>query len=153
MATFNTTVQLPEPPNVLESRLIASLLNIKELHVRAQPGSGIIVITRRHRPDWATALGVIGLLVFLIGILFFFVKVTESLTIAISPHGEGGSTVVINGEAAPWATARIHNALAQPAAAAPVVPANEIEQLGSLHSRGVLSDEEFQAAKQRVLSG
>ena len=34
-----------------------------------------VTTMRRERPGWATALGVLGLLFFLIGVVFFFVKV------------------------------------------------------------------------------
>jgi hypothetical protein len=41
----------------------------------------------------------------------------------------------------------------QQATSPATTPSAELEQLAELHARGVLSDEEFQQAKQQVLRG
>jgi len=39
------------------------------------------VLTRRATPTWALVLAVVGLLVFLLGLLFLLVKTTEVITV------------------------------------------------------------------------
>jgi hypothetical protein len=69
------------------------------------------VVTRRYTPGWAVTLGILGLIFFLLGLLFFLVKKTETLTISISPRGETSSTVVISGEAETWVIESVQAAL------------------------------------------
>ena len=59
-----------------------------------------------------------------------------------------------------WLTRRLNNRLRPPAAppppaAAPAAPdlTAQLQQLAQLHTAGVLSDEEFAAAKQKLLAG
>jgi hypothetical protein len=110
MATFNTTLQLEEPAEVVEAQVVASLSRLPKDHwMRVQPG--LIVLNRRHRPSWATWVAIVGALIILFPILFLFVKRTETLTIAISPRGEDGSTAVIGGEGTEWVIAQVQTAL------------------------------------------
>lgn len=57
-----------------------------------------IVITRRYTPTWAIIVGIVGLLFFLIGVLAFFAKDTETLAISFAPSGDG-AWVTISGVA------------------------------------------------------
>jgi len=57
-----------------------------------------LVYTRRFIPTWAIVLAVIGLLVFLLGLLFLLVKDTQTVTISIGPSPLGeGSLIKVNG--------------------------------------------------------
>lgn len=113
VAAFNTTLQLDEPAEVVYERIRRSLQQgVGSAHVRAQPG--LIVVTRRFTPTWAKVLGVIGLLLFLIGALFFLVKEEESLSISISPSGERRCTVMVAGNGETWLIARVQSAITQP---------------------------------------
>jgi hypothetical protein len=110
MATFNTTIHLSEPPDALSQRL-ALELPARLTGSKVNPQPGLIVVTRTYTPGWAKVLGILGLLLFLIGVLFFLVRKTDTLTIGISPHLDGGSTVVVAGEASPSAITAIQSAL------------------------------------------
>ena len=57
--------------------------------------------TRKYRPGWATALAIVGILVFLLGLLFLLVKDTE--TVQVSLTAEGSSTrVTVTGARHPY---------------------------------------------------
>lgn len=53
------------------------------------PSHSTLMLTWRHRPTWAVIIGVIGLLVFLIGALFFLVKDTDTITLTCSAEDGG----------------------------------------------------------------
>ena len=55
-------------------------LNQKRLELQDQPG--IVVVIHKYRPGWAIVLGIIGLLFFLLGALFFLVKNTDVLSVS-----------------------------------------------------------------------
>lgn len=107
---FNATVQRDETADVIYQRITNALAQQAAYRVNAQPG--LIVLTRRYRPGWATFLGVVGLLVFLVGVVFFFYKQTEALTITISPRAEGGCSVTFSGQAHEQTMLRLQTALA-----------------------------------------
>ena len=44
--------------------------------------------TRKYRPGWATALAIIGLIVFLLGLLFLLVKDTETVQVSLTTEGK-----------------------------------------------------------------
>lgn len=75
-------------------------------------GNRTLIVTRRYTPTWAIVVGVIGLLFLLVGVLAFFVKNTETLTIAISPEGTG-SRISISGVAGPEIAARLNGMVGQ----------------------------------------
>lgn len=50
------------------------LIELPGAHVRQVRVSPTMTVTR-ERPGWATALGVIGIFFFLIGLIFFFIKI------------------------------------------------------------------------------
>lgn len=56
-----------------------------------------IEIAERYHPTWAIVLGIVGLLVFLLGVLFFFVKETRYVTKYRSSVEVGGQTIVVIG--------------------------------------------------------
>lgn len=69
-------------------------------------GPGTVVFTRRYTPTWAIVLGVLGIFLFLIGILFFFVKTTETVTVVAHPS-PSGSYVTVQGVAPAYVAARL----------------------------------------------
>ena len=76
-------------------------------------GASNIVITRRYIPTWAVIVGILGIFLFLIGLLAFFVKETEILTVALSPEDEGKRTrVAISGVAGAAVAARVNHIVA-----------------------------------------
>ena len=110
-------------------------------------------------------LAILGALFFLLGLLFLLVTKTETLTVSVSQLDGDRCTVVVAGEADEWAIQTVQRALASPASssvpeqgvitAASVASssssADELAKLAELHESGILGDEEFQAAKARLL--
>ena len=64
------------------------------------PSRSTLVLTWKHRPTWAIIVGIIGLCVFLLGALFFFVKETDTLTITAIDE-DGGVRVSAVGSGSP----------------------------------------------------
>jgi hypothetical protein len=117
---FNQSVLIAETPEAVSQALIASSSGVVGYSVNTA-GTGSIVLTRKYTPTWAIVVGVIGLLIFLIGILALLYKNTETLTITLAPQ-EGGTRVVVSGLATPEMITRIGAALsAMPALDASVV--------------------------------
>jgi hypothetical protein len=170
VTTFNSTHHVDEPAGQIEARLTDALRQAaSRSDVRTQPG--LIVVTRQYRPTWAIVLAILGAIFFLLGLLFLLVKNTETLTIAVSPGRGDDCTVVISGEADEWVIRTVHGVLSKPHRRRAVVPpshvgkpprasdaaaattTDELERLARLHERGRLTDEEFQLAKARLLTG
>ena len=57
----------------------------KEAPPLTAAGPHTLILTRRYTPTWAIVVGIIGILFFLIGLLAFFVKQTETLTVTVTP--------------------------------------------------------------------
>jgi Short C-terminal domain len=96
MATFNTTLQVGESAEVVETRLVGALSKFtSSTRVTSQPGR--IVLRREYRPGWATTLAILK---------------TETLTISISANGERQSTVALSGEAEDWVMQQVQSTLA-----------------------------------------
>ena len=105
---FDTTIQLAEPAEAVQSRIA---LAVARFPAQVEVRPGLITITRRFRPVWAKVLGIIGLILMGLGILFFLVKKTEVLTISVSPRGDDESTVVVGGELQPWMIPLVQSAI------------------------------------------
>ena len=73
-------------------------------------------------------LGILGLVVFLLGLLFFLIKYTQSLTISISSRGKGGCTVIVSGEAEERVIREVQAALAGASPAAQRGSRSEVVQ-------------------------
>lgn len=73
-----------------------------------------MVVSRRYIPEWAIILAVLGALIFLLGLLFLLVKKEETLTVSVSPREQGGSTVVIGGEASDFLIGKVQPLLVPP---------------------------------------
>ena len=74
--------------------------------------------TRKYRPGWATALAIIGLVVFLLGLLFLLVKDTETVQVSLTAEGRN-TRVTVTGARHPYVADVIARELGQgePAAA------------------------------------
>lgn len=53
-----------------------------------RPDPNTLVVIRRVTPGWAIFLAIVGLLVFLLGLLFLLVKRDERVTIIANPTGD-----------------------------------------------------------------
>jgi hypothetical protein len=117
-SNFNTTVEIAASPDTVAQTLIAAASGDPKYSVTSA-GSGSIILTRRYTPAWAIVVAIIGLLIFLIGLLALLVKTTETLTLTVAPV-EGGSRVTTSGVATAEMAARITAALnGMPALGAP----------------------------------
>ena len=59
-------------------------------------GPGSIVLTRKYIPTWAIIVAVIGVLIFLIGLLALLYRETEVTMVTVTPV-QGGSRVTVSG--------------------------------------------------------
>lgn len=94
-ANFNKTVEVGLPPDAVTQNLVAAVSAAPGYTVTSA-GTGSVILTRKYIPTWAIVVGVLGLLLFLVGALVFLYRVTETMTITITPT-EGGSRVVVSG--------------------------------------------------------
>jgi hypothetical protein len=116
---FNQTAFVGESPEAVSQAVIAATSGVQNYTV-ATAGTGSIVLTRKYTPTWAIVVGVVGLLLFLVGILALLVKSTETVTITITPV-DGGSRVSISGVGSAEMLTRLSSALsASPAMDPPV---------------------------------
>lgn len=86
-------------PNVTADKTFQELMPLlaRQKGVRLErPAPDTLVVHHRHCPGWAVALGIIGLLVFLLGLLFFLVRTTETATV-VGRDVEGGATFTATG--------------------------------------------------------
>jgi hypothetical protein len=128
-------------------------------------GKGSLVLTRRYTPTWAIVLAIIGLLVFLLGMLFLLVKKTETVSVSLRPV-VGGTEVRVSGVASPELQARL-NAVFE-AKQAPVVeggaPATlsaseealpqleeRLARLGKMKEDGLIDESEYAQQRERLL--
>ena len=117
MPAFNTILQFEESADAVYERLSRTLrFPGSNTSVCAEPD--LIVVTGRHRPRWATWLGLIGLLIVVGGLLLFYKK-TEELQITISSRVGGGATVNISGEAEQTIIYGVQRALITPTRSCP----------------------------------
>jgi hypothetical protein len=73
---------------------------------------------------------------------------------AVAANGPmAGSNIMVGGQSLSDMMAQAQGAAASAAAAAKPDPAEQLSKLGDLHERGVLTDEEFAAQKQKILGG
>jgi len=125
-----------------------------------RPAPDTLVIHHRYTPGWAVVLGIVGLIFFLLGLLFFLVKSTQTATV-LGRNVEGGARFTATGDTSPEGFVIVHRALGQPGYGPPNPPpqpeprpstlVDGIEELAALRARGVLTDDEYQAAKNRLL--
>lgn len=60
---------------------VSAAAAVGEGYTVSTPSTSTVVLTWKHRPTWAVIVGIIGLFVFLLGALFFFVKETDVVTV------------------------------------------------------------------------
>ncbi|MGH2595792.1 MAG: hypothetical protein ACRDH7_07490 [Actinomycetota bacterium] len=58
-----------------------------------------IRIEHRYTPGWAILMGIVGLIFFLLGVLFFFVHTTDVLTVTATETPTGGTRISVAGNA------------------------------------------------------
>lgn len=82
--TYASVMTLPAPPDQVLQAFLTSLAASGAFVTLSGPNS--IVVTRRYTPTWAIVVGIIGIFFFLIGVLAFFIKESEVLTLVLSPE-------------------------------------------------------------------
>jgi hypothetical protein len=85
---YNGTVVTQLGPEEAMQAIIGGLAGTSECTVNAA-GNNTIILTRRYLPNSAIVLAVLGVLLFLIGLLALFVRNTETLTITLASTPEG----------------------------------------------------------------
>lgn len=106
---FNETILVAEAPEIVSQRIIAGASGVDGCSVTTV-GVGSILITRKYRPTWAIVVAVIGILLFLIGLLALLYTVTETLTITIAAEGEG-TRITVTGTSSQEMLSRITSVL------------------------------------------
>jgi hypothetical protein len=127
---YNLTIVTKLQPDEAMQTLLGGLSGSAEYTVNAA-GSNTIILTRRYTPTWAIVVAVLGILLFLIGLLALLVKNTETLTLTIAASPDG-SRVSASGVASRELAARLNGVMnslkeAQPSPALPGVQPTEIE--------------------------
>ncbi len=103
---FNQTVILQASPEETIQRLLGSTAGTRD-HTFNMAGPNSLVITRRYIPTWAVIAAVVGVLLFLIGLLALLYRETEVLTITAT-EVPGGTRVTLNGMATAELVARLN---------------------------------------------
>ena len=62
-----------------------------------RPDANTLVVIRRYCPTWAIFLALVGLLLFLIGLLFLLVRTEDRLTIIAYDDPDGGARYTVAG--------------------------------------------------------
>jgi len=106
---FNHTVVVVEKPEPLMQRFVSATAGTSGYTMNSA-GTNSLVLTRKYTPTWAIVVAVIGIIVFLIGLLALLVKNTESLTVTLTEVPEG-TRVNITGVATPDMISRFHGVL------------------------------------------
>lgn len=125
---YTHTVLVAERSEVLQQRLTTAAATVPGYTV-TMSGPNTVILTRRFTPPWAVGVGVLGILLFLIGLLAFLVKDTETVTIALEPT-QAGTSVVIAGTATAEMIARLSGTLG---GALPVPSAGALPQLQDMY--------------------
>jgi hypothetical protein len=93
---YSNTIHFDVAPETAIERVMARPFGYRA--VRVAPNS--VMLERRYIPTWAIVVGIVGLLFFLLGVLLFFVRKTETLTVT-AERDNGGSRVTFYGTATP----------------------------------------------------
>lgn len=91
-----TTVVVPYPPQEVIQHMSVAVLRFRP-GMGSIPGQGVVTFSYQVHPAWAIVLGILLLIPFLIGIVFFFIKETRSFTVSALP-APNGSQVTISGQ-------------------------------------------------------
>jgi hypothetical protein len=99
---YSHIVDVTEQPDEAVRMILAGISGASDYSVNAIGTT--VILTRSYRPTWATVLAILGLLFFLLGLLFLLVKEKDSVTITvaltstgnrISPNGSASEELVI----------------------------------------------------------
>jgi hypothetical protein len=99
MATVQVTMFdrfFPHPVDETYRRLIADISSRSGFRFE-RPDATTLVVVRRYTPTWAVVLAIIGIFVFLLGLLFLLAKTEERVTI-IGRDVEGGAVFQVTGQ-------------------------------------------------------
>lgn len=78
------------------AHVVAAAVATEGTYTVAPAGPGAVQLVRTYRPTWAIAAGVLGLLFFGLGILFFLVRKTEVCTLKVV-DGPTGAVLTVTG--------------------------------------------------------
>jgi hypothetical protein len=163
---FNQSAIVALTPDEASQSIIAASNGVKGYSVTTA-GTGSIIMTRRYTPNWAIVLAILGIIFALIGLLFLLVKKTETITITLSPSSGGtkvfisgtGSremqqrlTSVLSGMTSVSSTAPSDGAVAAASGTPTVDRLDQIAKFAELRDAGALTEDEFQAEKNRILN-
>lgn len=162
---FNQVATVEGDPDSVMQDLVAAASGAQGYSL-ATGGSGSLVLTRKYTPTWAVVLAIIGLLIFLLGLLFLLVRNTETLTVSLRAAGSG-TEIRISGLATPEMQSRINAVIAaRPAPATPPTtslpsglgsPAAQgrveerLAELDRLQAQGLIEPAEYDEQRERLL--
>ncbi len=106
---FNQTVFVAASPDAVSQQVLASTAGVQG-YTASMAGPGSIVLTRKYIPTWAIIVAVIGVLLFLIGLLALLYRETEVTMVTVTPV-QGGSRVTVSGIGSPEMFTRLNGAL------------------------------------------
>jgi len=87
-ASYNVSFVVSAAPEYVAQAYATGLSGTGE-YTFTMSGNGTIIVTRPYIPTWAIIVGAIGLLFFLLGVLAFFVRNMETLTISLTSDANG----------------------------------------------------------------
>ena len=171
--SFNQSAIVALKPEEVSQSLIATSAGVPGYSVTTA-GVGSIVLTRRYVPQWAIAVAIVGVLLFLVGLLALLVKENETVTVTLLPSGEG-TKILMSGTANSEMRQRLTSWLSGMMTLTPTTPAispasdeiskslatgqasnparfEQLAKFAELRDKGVLTEEEFQAEKDRILN-
>lgn len=91
------TFQMDEKPKAARDRVLSEVvpsLTVNGGYTLIAQDTQTLTLTKKYRPTWATVLAVLGVLFFLIGLLFLLVKETQTIILSFSPSGKGTRVMV-----------------------------------------------------------
>jgi hypothetical protein len=92
-------IAVEEPVEEVHRRLLTELTPIvsKWKYSLVAQDQRSLTYRRKILPTWALVLAIIGLVVFLLGLLFLLAKETQTVLISLTPDDGGGTEIVVTG--------------------------------------------------------
>jgi hypothetical protein len=106
---INQSVLVKQKPELLIQNFVSATAGTSGYTINTA-GANSLVLVRKYTPTWAVVVGVLGILLFLIGLLAFLIKETESVTVTLA-EGRDGTRVTISGVATPEMQARLNSVI------------------------------------------
>lgn len=103
---FNQTVVVDSSPEEVIQRLLGSTAGTRD-YTFNMAGPNSLVVTRKYIPQWAVIVAIIGVFLFLIGLLALLYKETEVLTVTAA-EGPEGTKITMNGMATAELVSRLN---------------------------------------------